>query len=90
MIRFFFVLILILSVYFYIKYHEQHPYFYFNKINSKYNLVELNFLTLNRKQYIEKNSIILLEEDALELMMVFEDCYIDKMIFDFEGNKIFF
>lgn len=90
MIRFLFILILVLSIYLYLKYHEQHPYFYIVKIDKKYNLVELNFLCLNRKLYIERKCMVLLEEDAIELLKVFEDCYIDNIIFELEGNEMFF
>ena len=90
MIRFLFIVILILSIYLYLKYREQHPYFYIVRVDQKYNLVELNFLSLNKKLYIEKNSIVLLEEDAYDLLTVFEDCYIDNIIFEVEGNEMFF
>lgn len=79
MIRFLFLIILLISTYFYIKYHEQHPFFYIENYNKKYNLVNLNFINLNVLNYIEQNNMILLKEDALELKSILEDCYISNI-----------
>lgn len=86
MIRFLFIIVLVLSIYLYLKYHEHHPYFFIRKINHKYNLVELNFFILNKKYYIEKEKLIILEEDALDLKNILEELYIDNISIDLEGN----
>ena len=79
MIRFLFLVILLVSIYLYIKYHEQHPYFKVELISKKYNLANLQFIYLNKSDYIEGSNMILLLEDAKELMDVLEDCYIDNI-----------
>ena len=85
MIRFLFIIILILAVYLYLKYYEHHPYFFIKRINHKYNLVELNFFVLNKRYYIEKEKLILLEEDANDLIDVLEELYIDNIVVDLKG-----
>lgn len=79
MIRFLFLIILLISTYLYIRYHEQHPFFAIELISKKYNLVNLNFINLNSDNYIETNSMVLLLEDAIELKNILEDCYIDNI-----------
>lgn len=73
------MIILLGSTYLYIKYHEQHPYFKIELISKKYNLVNLNFITLNKEDYIETNNLVLLMEDAIILKEVLEDMYIDNI-----------
>jgi len=88
MIKFLFLIIMLVVIFLYLKYHEQHPYFYIEKISKKYNIVNLYFINLNEDDYIEKNNIVLLEEDAIELKNILEDCYIDNIRIK-KGNKIF-
>lgn len=78
MIRFLFLIVLLISTYLYMKYHEQHPYFFIKDFNSKYNLVTLNFININKKEYIETNSVVVLQEDAIDLKKILEECYIDR------------
>lgn len=90
MIRFLFLIILSFLVYLYLKHFEHHPYFFIVEVDTEYNLIELNFLNLNKKEYIERNSIIVLKEDVSDLMNILEDCYLNNIKFDVEGNEMFF
>lgn len=79
MIKFIFLLILLVTTYVYIRHHSQHPFFYIEDYNKKYNLVNLSFINLNISDYIEQNNMILLKEDALELKLILEDCYLSNI-----------
>lgn len=82
MIRFFVFIIIVFIAF--CKYYKKSPFFNIEVISKKYNLVNLKYIYLNDYNYIRKDNIILLYEDALEISNVLEDCYINKIKLNFK------